>query len=258
MLSRLRHALLTPVMPRWERGELAPGQRVYAIGDIHGRADLLVQLLERIEADASNFAGDVTLVVIGDVIDHGPQSAEVVDLLQGQIPTRWQSIFLRGNHEWMMQRFVVSPEEWAQWLGWGGEATLASYGIKARQDNYRLRPLGAIAAELEHALEVRGHKPFYQNQQNYWRHQGYAFVHAGVRGGLEWEEQLESDLLMQYRADFTGHHDLPERIVFGHTIYDEPLVSGHFIGIDTGARSSGVLTAAVLEEKRLSFFQTRP
>jgi serine/threonine protein phosphatase 1 len=199
----------------------------------------------------------VTLVVIGDVIDHGPQSAEVVDILLGQIPARWQRVFLRGNHEWMMQRFVESPEEWAQWLGWGGEALLASYGVKARQPNNRLRSLGAIAAELEHAIEARGHKAFYQDQQNYWRHQGYAFVHAGVREGLAWDEQLESDLLMQYRADFTGRHDLPERIIFGHTIFDAPLVSEYFIGIDTGARDGGALTAAVLEEKRLSFLQAQ-
>jgi serine/threonine protein phosphatase 1 len=258
MLNRLRQSLFTSAMPLWQAGELAPGQRIYAIGDIHGRADLLTRLLRKIETDAGGFAGEVTLVAMGDVIDHGPQSAEVVDILQTQLPASWQAVFLRGNHEWMMQRFIESPEEWMQWLGWGGEATLASYGVRARQGNYRLRPPGAIAAELAHALEAYGHQGFYHGQRNYWRHQGYAFVHAGVREGLDWDDQLESDLLMQHRADFTGRHDLPERIVFGHTIQPRPLVSELFIGIDTGARDSGVLTAAVLEEKQLRFLQTRP
>jgi serine/threonine protein phosphatase 1 len=257
MFNTLRQHLFTPPQQHpFAQGELSPGQRIYAVGDIHGRADLLVDLLKKIRTDLAFFKGEVTLVILGDVIDHGTWSASVVEVLTTQIPTAWNTVFLRGNHEWAMQNFLADPTR-SEWLGWGGDATLASYGVRLYDNSHHQRPLPAVAAELAEAIAAHGHDAFYANLHNYWRHQGYAFVHAGVRRGLDWDDQLETDLLMMQGSQFTRGHNMPERIVFGHTIYKTPVVTEQHIGIDTGARESDILTAVVLEQKSFRFIQTK-
>lgn len=238
-------------------GTLRPGHRLYAVGDIHGCADLLDALLGQITADAKNYAGDITLLFVGDYIDRGPDSAPVVDRLRKPFPKKWNVVFLKGNHEWALQEFLRHPTRRADWLGWGGDTTLASYGVPLFGKNHLPRPLPALAAELQNAIDERGHNAFYASLQPYWQCDGYAFVHAGVRRGVALPDQLENDLLF-IRDQFIGRpHGLPQRIVFGHTIFTEPLVEADRIGIDTGAYQSGVLTALVLEENTRRFFHTQ-
>ncbi len=229
-------------------------ERVYAIGDIHGRADLLADLLAQIQADAKGYAGRITFVGMGDYIDRGPQSKQVIDLL-GALPSGWTKVFLRGNHEQAMLDFLEDPRR-SEWLAWGGLEALASYDIQpfgARG----IRDTDALAAELEHALHETRHSSFYNDTVLRYVCGGYAFVHAGVRPRVSLENQLSSDLLF-IREDFIGRpHGLPYRVVFGHTILPDVLLADDRIGLDTGAFQSGVLSAIALEGEDVRVLQAQ-
>ncbi|TKW61360.1 MAG: serine/threonine protein phosphatase [Blastochloris viridis] len=221
------------------------GQRVYAVGDIHGRADLLAELLEQLKADAEGYVGQITFIGLGDYIDRGRESMQAVELLCTALPANWTKVFLRGNHEQAMLDFLEDPRR-GEWLAWGGLEALASYDIQpfgARG----VRETDALAAELEHALKETKHNDFYNSTVLSYVCGGYAFVHAGVRPRVSLDKQLPSDLLF-IRDDFFGRpHGLPYRIVFGHTILPDILLADDRIGLDTGAFQSGVLSAVALE-----------
>lgn len=241
--------------PSAPAAHIPDGQRFYAVGDVHGRPDLLRSLLDLIHRDIADFRGSVSLVMIGDYIDRGPSSAEVIDVLLGELPTAWRKVFLRGNHEHAMQAFLDDPHGMPMWLAWGGIQALESYGIPP-YGAMGLRNPDALAAELQYALDQRGHSSFFAQTQTWFTAGDYAFVHAGVRPGIPLQKQLDDDLLF-IREDFLGRpHLLPFRVVFGHTIFDQPLLLPDRIGIDTGAFSTGVLTAAVLEADQVRFLQT--
>lgn len=236
-------------------GRIPPGLRVYAVGDIHGRADLLETLLEQIRRDAATFKGECVLVFAGDYIDRGPESARVVDILLHGLPKGWSITFLCGNHEDAMLTFLKSPQAGSVWLAWGGVQALESYGVRPYGAR-GLREAEALAAELRFALQERGHEGFFNTLALSHTIGGYIFVHAGVRAGLALEKQMRSDLLF-IREDFVGRpHHLPGRVVFGHTIFANPLVEADRIGLDTGAFQSHILTAAVLEDTDVRFLQT--
>lgn len=237
-------------------GRVPDGRRVYAVGDVHGRLDLLKTLVGMIEADARGYAGVVTVVFIGDYIDRGPESAGVIALLKGGLPKAWEVVYLRGNHEQAMMDFLKEPGRNAAWLSWGGIQALESYGVPVYGAR-GLRENAALQAELQHELDGRGHMEFLRATQLKHVIGTYAFVHAGVRANIDLNKQMENDLLF-IREDFIGQpHGLPYRIVFGHTIMDEPLVEADRIGIDTGAFQSGILTAVVLEGTDVRFLDTR-
>lgn len=229
------------------------GERIYAVGDIHGRADLLADLLEQIKADAAGYNGPITFVGMGDYIDRGPHSMQVVDLLHTALPQGWHKVFLRGNHEQAMLDFLADPKR-AEWLSWGGLEALASYAIQpfgARG----VREPEALAAELQHALDEKHHASFYKDTVLRHVSGDYAFVHAGVRPRVALENQLPSDLLF-IRDDFIGRpHGLPHCVVFGHTILPQVLVAEDRIGLDTGAFQSGILSAVALEGKDVRILQ---
>lgn len=257
MISRLT-GLLTKRRSDEDRrfGAVIPaGERVYAVGDIHGRADLLADLLAQIRADAEGYEGRITFVGMGDYIDRGPQSMQVTDLLLTALPDHWHTVFLRGNHEQALLDFLEDPRR-SEWLAWGGLEALASYDIQpfgARG----VRDTDALAAELRHVLHEKNHSAFYNG--TVLRHVcgGYAFVHAGVRPRVALDNQLPSDLLF-IREDFMGRpHGLPYRVVFGHTILPDVLVTDDRIGLDTGAFQSGVLSAVVLEADDVRLLQAR-
>jgi serine/threonine protein phosphatase 1 len=238
-----------PAQQKHPQGHLAAGRRVYAIGDIHGRADLLQNLLEQIGADASTFQGSITLVGLGDYINRGANSAGVVDLLL-TLPASWQKVFIKGNHEWGLEELLAGRH-----LDWLDPATLQSYDVQAFDNRHKPREGAALAAEFAHAIRSRGHENFYRSLKLWHRLDGYGFVHAGVRRGLALEDQLESDLMAMRPAEFKTH-GLPERIVFGHTVFAEPLIEPDRLGLDTGAFKTGLLTAAVLEGTGARFLQT--
>lgn len=229
-------------------GYLPKGLRIYAIGDIHGRDDLLENLLGMIEADAQAYAGALKLVFIGDYIDRGPASKAVIDRLLTGIPDRFEPVFLRGNHEQALLDFVKDPEAAAAWISWGGDAALESYGVPLRENSGRLRGPHLLGTELGETLHETGHDVFYQSTKLWHVEGGFLFVHAGVRPNLALEYQISNDFMM-IRDDFLKRpHGLPYRIVFGHTIMEQPLVLEDRIGIDTGAYATGTLTAVCLEQ----------
>lgn len=231
------------------------GERVYAVGDVHGRADLLADLLEQIKADADGYTGPITFVGMGDYIDRGPHSMQVVELLLTALPANWNKVFLRGNHEQAMLDFLADPRR-SEWLAWGGLEALTSYDIQpfgARG----VRDTAALAAELTHALVEKGHESFYNQTIMHYVCGSYAFVHAGVRPRVSLENQLPSDLLF-IREDFMGRpHGLQYRVVFGHTILPDVMLGDDRIGLDTGAYQSGVLSAVALEGEHARVLQAK-
>jgi serine/threonine protein phosphatase 1 len=238
-----------PVEPR-----VPDGERVYCIGDIHGRLDLLQKLHERIEADVSGFDGARTLVYLGDYIDRGPQSREVIDRLLSDPLAGFQSVHLLGNHEQVMLDFLEDPHAVAGWLTYGGIATLQSYGVHVGPDFSR-----SELENLRDGLESRlpeAHRAFLDGLQLMHLSGNYCFVHAGIRPGVPLQEQRNEDLLW-IREDFTHSAFVHEHVVVhGHTISAEVEILPNRIGIDTGAFHSGVLTCLVLEADTQRLLQT--
>lgn len=227
---------------------LASDERIYAIGDIHGRYDLLIALLARIEEDAGRFDDRrrPRLVFLGDYIDRGPQSREVMaaltTLAEADSP---DLVFLFGNHEVALRTFLAEPETGADWLGFGGRQTLESFGIPLRRDIFGRLDLRRIREELAQAL--RPFAPFLDRLRLHTRSGDVFFCHAAVDPARPLSEQSRSDLVWG-RAD--GLVDIPvagARIVHGH--YDDvtPTVRPGRVCVDTGAYYSGILTAARLD-----------
>ena len=230
------------------------GQRIYCIGDIHGRLDLLQQLHELISVDAFDFSGAKTLVYLGDYIDRGEQSKEVIDVLLQEPLAGFKPVHLLGNHEQTLLDFLQHPWAVAAWLTYGGRATLHSYGVSATIEPSR-SDLDDLRDDLEHRLP-QSHLEFYQQLSPMHLVGSYCFVHAGIRPGIHLQQQRNEDLLW-IREDFTESHATHEHIVVhGHTITPEVERRHNRIGIDTGAFSTGVLTCLVLEGAEQRVLQT--
>jgi serine/threonine protein phosphatase 1 len=230
------------------------GQRIYCIGDIHGRADLLSDLHAQIERDTEGFKGRQQVLYVGDYIDRGEQSREVLELLIEQPLSDFERIHLLGNHEQALLDFLVDPVAMAGWLTWGGMATLRSYGIHAGLLTSK-QALQAIRDRLNNELP-QAHREFIESCLPAWSAGSYYFVHAGIRPGVALEKQAFEDQLW-IRDEFTRSQAKHGAIiVHGHTITEKPEFLPNRIGIDTGAYQSGVLTALVLEGKSQRFLQT--
>lgn len=231
-------------------GSLPPGRRVYAIGDIHGCLDKLVDLHFRIARDlAIAPARDSVLVHLGDYIDRGRDSAEVVRLLSGATLAAPVSrrVDLMGNHEAMMLAALDGvPEAAGQWVDNGGDHTLRSWGVA---DPYAIRP-----------AEWRARVPA---DQLAWvralalthREGDYLFVHAGLRPGVSIRGQSRDDLLWIREPFLSDTAPREAVVVHGHTPVKSPEVRPNRINIDTGAVMGGRLTCLVLEENRLRFLE---
>ncbi len=229
------------------------GQRVYAIGDIHGCLDQLNKLHQLIMDDAQDaFASDmsVTLIYVGDYIDRGPQSKGVIDCLLGDWPSEIHPVFLRGNHEATLLNFLEDSNVLNAWRNFGGVETLHSYGV----DVSVLREadgFGTIQNQFK-ALLPSDHLQFYQNLQTTAMIGDYFFVHAGVRPGVSLDQQKEDDLLW-IRDEFLESNKFHGKvIVHGHSPKEQPEIWPNRINVDTGAYLTGKLTCLVLEgeEKR--------
>ncbi len=235
--------------------ELPAGERVYAIGDIHGRLDLLDALL--VEVDADDFArprAKTTLVFLGDLVDRGPQSAEVVERLRCLAGERPGTRFLLGNHEEVFLAALDGSERALRgFCKIGGRETMLSYGI----DPHRYERMSYD--ELAEALEVivpPEHRAFLRGFEDMVVIGDYAFVHAGVDPGVALCSQDVADLRW-IREPFLDHRKRLEKlIVHGHTITPEVEWRAHRIGIDTGAYESGKLTALGLEGGERWLLQT--
>jgi serine/threonine protein phosphatase 1 len=231
-----------------------PGQRVYCIGDIHGRADLLQELHRMIESDTTAYGGQRTLVYLGDYIDRGMQSREVIDELIESPLGGFERVYLLGNHEQTLLDFLQHPKAAAGWLNWGGRETLASYGVRVPSEFIRA-DLESLRDDFQHRLPD-GHLAFFEDMALMHVSGDYLFVHAGIRPGKPIQDQSNEDL-MWIREDFTGsrvQHDYV--VVHGHSITQEIAFRPNRIGIDTGAYATGVLTCLVLEGEDKRLLQT--
>jgi len=261
--SRLKSTLTgtrTPVAP--EPDPDAPpravpeGSAVYAVGDVHGRSDLLARVVARIAAHAAQHeAARRVLVCVGDYVDRGPDSKGVIDFLLDQVPPGFALKCLIGNHERMMLDFLAEPEATGQvWLRNGGLETLRSYGVAF--DKAAPRPAAFLAARDALAAALPGrHKDFLGRLLLTHREGDYLFVHAGLKPGVPLDEQHEADMLW-IRAPFLHTPaDYGCLVVHGHTITAEPEWQAWRIGIDTGAFYSGRLTALALLGQRQEIIQ---
>ncbi len=256
-LSSLKR-LFSGAAPSSHGGYRVPdGQRVYAIGDVHGRADLLKEIRSQILEDyaASGDGLAATVVYLGDYVDRGTESREVVELLLSQPLPGITSVFLKGNHEEAMLRFLEQPAIGPQWFGFGGEATVMSYGVAAAGNQDREARFADISAELRSRVPA-AHKAFLEALKLQYRAGDYLFVHAGIRPGCPLEEQ-DSDDLLWIRGEFlNSREDYGVMVVHGHTPTARPDVRRNRIGIDTGAFASGTLTCLVLEGAGRRFLTT--
>jgi serine/threonine protein phosphatase 1 len=224
---------------------LPDGLRIYAIGDIHGRADLLESLLLQIDEDCRLHPSRRPIVVfIGDYIDRGPASREVLDLLLGYERTR-ETIFLRGNHETFVHRFLSKPAVLDEWRLYGGLETLVSYGLKP-SINPNAREGARLAKELAMSM-TKQHIEFLESLNLSFSCGDFLFVHAGIRPGVPLRKQREEDLLW-IREEFLSCEQRFEKfVVHGHTPVDATDIRSNRINIDTGAFATGRLTCIVIE-----------
>lgn len=234
------------------------GQAVYAIGDIHGRLDLLEDLLRRILVDAARYPGDRqrSLIFLGDYIDRGPASRGVVEMLLGDPIHGFETVRLMGNHEEAMLDFLDERSSGLDWLSYGGLDTLLSYGVPLRS----LPNSADAAAELRLSLVSavpHAHVDFLRAGALQHSVGDYLFVHAGVRPGVPLERQAATDFLW-IRDDFLrSRAPMPGRVVVhGHTICDIAQDRGYRINLDTGAFASGRLSCLVLRGTDRRFLST--
>jgi len=207
--------------------------KIFAIGDIHGSYDRLQELMGKIPID---FARD-TLVFIGDYIDRGPASVEVVDYLidlKKRVP---EIIFLKGNHEDMLEKYLDGSDRFTYLLN-GGQNTLDSYLSRNLQsERYPIPP---------------DHMEFFKSLRLYYETEHYIFVHAGLRPRVPLASQQTEDLLWIRDKFIYSKYKFGKTVVFGHTPLEKPLVEANKIGIDTGAVYGNALTCVQLPE--LKFF----
>ncbi len=224
-----------------------PGTRVYAVGDVHGEARALSQLLGRIREDAGD-ADEMrrVLVLLGDYVDRGADSHGVIDLLLNAPAPGFETRFLRGNHDAWLLAFLDNPAVGVEWLNAGGGATLLSYGVSAPPGPRTPARMASLRDDFERLLPPR-HRRFLEGLLPYHIEGGYAFVHAGVRPGVPIDRQREADLLWGREEFLSSRHDHGTVVVHGHFVVDEPEVRPNRIGIDTGAFATGRLTCLVLE-----------
>lgn len=239
-----------------EEAGLPPGLRVYAIGDIHGRDDLLASLLQRVEMDAkaAPVERDI-LIYLGDYVDRGLQSKQVLDRLTGHPLAGFEHVFLKGNHEQALLQFLSDPAFGKTWKYYGGLETLHSYGIN---ELTLTDDPAAFERAREHFAEVlpEAHRHFLETLQVSAELGGYFFAHAGVRPGISLNRQIEEDLLWIREEFLQSSASFGKIVIHGHTPGEEVVVRRNRIGIDTGAYMTGVLTALVLEGDEKRFIQT--
>jgi serine/threonine protein phosphatase 1 len=215
--------------------------RIYAIGDVHGCLDLLKRLEAKIVADAAGAPGDKLIVMLGDLIDRGPASAQVIDHVLSRPPAGFGRISLLGNHESMMLAFIRDPRRGAIWLENGGRETLLSYGLPS---DTLLRGVALRVLENVIASHVpQEHIEFLERLPVLLDTPDAIFVHAGLRPGVKLEAQSDDDLIWfrdNYESDYA---EFGRPVVHGHMPRAEALLAPFRIAIDTGAYANGRLTA---------------
>lgn len=244
---RKRPPEFTPAIP--------PGQRVYAIGDIHGRSDLLDAILTRIDADhAGRPPAERHIVFLGDLVDRGPDSAGVVERIRQLCDADPRVHCLMGNHEEIFLRAIDGDDKALRlFCRIGGRETLMSYGVTAEE--YERLDYAEVEQRLGEQVP-ESHQAFLTGLKEILIMGDYVFVHAGIRPGIPLADQKLAETRW-IRDPFLDHRaPLEKMVVHGHTVAEEAEMLPHRIGIDTGAYHSDRLTALMLEDTRRHVFST--
>lgn len=252
MLQTLRDFFRSP--PPVKLPAVPNGTRYYAIGDIHGRLDLFEAMIAGIEAEIAGAPGfDHRIVLLGDLVDRGPDSAGVIARTRHWQHNRNVRV-IAGNHEDMFLGAFAKPEALRHFLKHGGYETVLSFGLTTHE-------LSNLTLEEIHerycTVITQSTRDYVAGFETMIRAGDYVFVHAGIDPSVPLAEQKRSDLLW-IRDGFLNHDGPLEKVVVhGHTIFDHVMDCGNRIGIDTGAFRSGVLTALVLESDQRRILQAR-
>jgi serine/threonine protein phosphatase 1 len=237
---------------RTQSAAVPAGQAVYAVGDVHGRADLLDELLEQINRDADGHPEDEVrrVIFLGDYVDRGTGSKAVIErLLRGPLPDA-TTVFLMGNHERAMLDFLDDHTDGRAWLSYGGVETLMSYGVAPTQ------PRDVLRKSLRQLLPPE-HLAFLRDCELQCSVGDYVFVHAGVRPGVALEAQDPLDLLWIREEFLCAPNAISGKVVVhGHTVCKAPEDLPYRVNIDTGAFFSGRLTCLVLRSNTRRFLAT--
>lgn len=216
------------------------------VGDVHGRLDLLEELLAKIHSELQRRPADKSLLVfVGDLIDRGPSSAQVIERLRTYRRDGIRPVFLLGNHEEVLLRILAGDAQLiTKWRWFGGTECLESYGV----DSSQISHLGdEEALAIVRRAIPKEHVEFLESFADSCRFGNYLFVHAGIRPGIELEQQSQSDLRWIREPFLLDDRDHGFVVVHGHTISTEVDARPNRIGIDTGAYRTGVLTALAIE-----------
>ncbi len=252
---RILNRFTTNRSPRGAPPALPEGVRVYAVGDIHGRYDLLLEIYERIQADLSgNKPVHSVGIFLGDYVDRGPSSRDVLAWISECKLVFNEWVFLRGNHEEALERFLAEPGIVDQWRQFGGFETLYSYGVTPPVD----RSGEAIDSSHQEFVKVfpDRQRRLLAQMENHVIVGDYFFVHAGVRPGVALDQQETDDLLWIREPFLSSGADFGKFVVHGHTPVAEPDERVNRFNIDTGAYLTNRLTCLVLEGQGRRIFQT--
>lgn len=258
MLSSFVEKFRQVVSGRTREPARAPeATRLYAVGDIHGRDDLLAELLELIAEDAATLAPGFrrVLVFLGDYVDRGLQSSQVIERLVTLDLSPFEVVFLKGNHEQAMLQFLEDAQFGKTWKYYGGLETLHSYGVTELTLSDDPRDFERAREHFAHVLPV-AHLDFLRRLQSSFECGDYFFVHAGVRPGLPLHRQIDEDMLWIRNEFLESDMNFGKIVVHGHTPREEVEIRPNRVGVDTGAYMTGVLTALVLEGSDMRLLQT--
>lgn len=224
---------------------LPDGVRIYAIGDVHGRADLLQSLLTVIDADLARSAPERAIqVFLGDYVDRGPESRAVIDLLIERSKSH-ETVCLKGNHEVFLLEVLKDPARLEEWRRYGGLLTLVSYGINPTMNPTPEQQIELIEG-LRRALPPE-HLSFLQQLRPSFACGDFFFVHAGVKPGVALERQKEEDMLWIREEFLESERRFGKYVVHGHTPVSVPDIRSNRINIDTGAYATGNLTLLTIQ-----------
>lgn len=224
---------------------LPDGVRIYAIGDVHGRADLLQSLLTVIDADLERSRPERAIqVFLGDYVDRGPDSAAVLDILIERAKSH-ETVCLKGNHEVFLLEVLKDPARLQEWRHYGGLLTLVSYGVRPT-----MNPSAEEQVELIEGLKramPSEHLAFLQQLPSSFVCGDFLFVHAGIKPGIPLEKQRDEDLLWIRDEFLNSEERFGKYVVHGHTPVSAPDIRPNRINIDTGAYATGNLTLLTIQ-----------
>jgi serine/threonine protein phosphatase 1 len=236
---------LTARFRKKAKPRLPDGVRIYAVGDVHGRADLLQSLLTVIDADIERSRPERAIqVFLGDYVDRGPDSRGALDLLIER-RARFETVCLKGNHEVFLLEVLKDPAKLQDWRHYGGLLTLVSYGIRPSMNPTPEEQVELIT-QLQRAIPAE-HLAFLQQLPSSYVCGDFFFVHAGVRPGVPLEKQRDEDLLWIRDEFLNSEERFSKYIVHGHTPVASPDIRPNRINIDTGAYATGNLTLLTIQ-----------